>query len=104
MRAPNVGAMMSAMRREDFALFWSLPPDAQDWDNLTISGVKRVQLVAAFADAATVTRLGSMGVRCTVRLDEPDYADDLARARQRAVLSALRPLDMVDTVMIGVEP
>src|SRR6266508_309831 len=83
--------MISAMRRQDFALFWSVPPDAQDWDNLAISGVKRVQLVAAFADAATVIRLGDMGVKVTIRLDEPDYADDAARGRQHAKLAALRP-------------
>src|SRR5438477_4988474 len=92
------------MKREGFTLFWSIPPDAQDWDNLRTSGVKRVQLVASFADHDTVAKLGAMGIKCAVRLDEPDYGDDGVRAQQRDKLAALQPLGVVDTVIIGVEP
>ena len=92
------------MRREDFALFWSLPPDLQDWDNLTVSRVRRVQLVASFTDQPTIARLASMGVRCTVRLDEADYATGDARLRSRDRIGTLLPLGAIDTVMVGVEP
>jgi hypothetical protein len=92
------------MKREDFALFWSVPPDDIDWDNLRAGGAMRMQVMLAFANHETLAGLADLGVKCTVRLDEADYADDETRRRAAGRLAGLAPAGLVDTVIIGVEP
>src|SRR5688572_20969438 len=90
--------------RDRFALFWSLPPDALDWSNLRLARVRRMQLVAAFADAGTLTRLRNEGVTgVTVRLGEGDYTTPQLRQQWCDRIAPLVPLG-VDTVLVGVEP
>src|SRR2546421_452180 len=93
-----------AFDRADFTLFWTLSPVEQDWANLRLSRVRRVQLVGAYADAVTLARLRDAGVtHVTVRLNEGDYSTSASRLQWRDRVAPLVPLG-VDTVIVGVEP
>src|SRR6478672_8139507 len=95
---------LMAFSRPDFTLFWTLPPDGQDWTNLRLARARRVQLVAAFATGDTLLGLHDAGVtRVTVRLNENDYATPGARRSAHDRIAPLVPLG-VDTVVVGVEP
>jgi hypothetical protein len=94
------------VRRDDFTLFFSLPLDTQDWQNLQRSRVRRVMLPFQFADGGTLTRLGGMGIGVVLRIDESDYYALLDGHRLRSELDArMRAAPgVVRVVQIGVEP
>lgn len=68
-------------QKSKFGLFFSLPLSPQDWRNLEVSRIKLVQMPLDFADALTLQRLRSMGVRVLLRIDEGAYYSDDAPAR-----------------------
>ena len=93
-----------SFRRTDFTLFWTLPPDGVDWQNLALARVRRMQLVAALAGRDLLLRLRDAGVQgVTVRMNEEDYATHEARLRARDRIAPLLALG-VDIVIVGVEP
>jgi hypothetical protein len=95
-----------AFTRDKFALFFSMPLDAQDWDNLTISGVKRVMLPYGIATAEQIGLLAEIGKRVILRLDESDYYHDQAPLDVAATLQRWKALlgDSIEALVCGVEP
>ena len=90
--------------RTSLGLFWTLPPDDLDWQNLSSSSVKRMQLVASVADQVMLRRLRDSGVTgVALRMNEGDYSSASLRLMWRDRIAPLVPLG-VDTVIVGVEP
>lgn len=92
------------MKREDFTIFWSVPPDALDWSNVLTSGVRRVMLPWAFATPTLLAKLRLHGIRAIIRLDESDYYGDNAPTAIRLGLEERVRAGDVEAVVIGVEP
>ena len=92
--------------KQRFGLYFSMPLDAQDWQNLAASRVKLVMLNLEFADAATLQRVAGMngGVKVILRVQEGRYYDELARARIRQLVLAARQSCGVEAVIVGNEP
>lgn len=90
--------------KQRFGLFYSLPLDALDWQNLTVSKVKLVLLMLEFADAPTLLRLKGMGVRVLLRVNEDTIYND--EAPDRILSSVLRAMQScpIDGVIVGNEP
>ncbi len=93
------------MIRTDFCLFFSMPLSAQDWINLSVSGVVRVMLPLslAYGKPDIPRRLGQMGRRLVLRLEETYYSDD-APLRVSEQVKAVQALCPVEAVILGVEP
>lgn len=89
--------------KQRFAIFWSLPPDDQDWVNLALSRVKLVMIMLEFCDAVTLTRLRDMGCRVVIRVNEGAYYDDAAPTRIRNLVLGAKALCPVEAVIIGNE-
>jgi len=100
-------------KRTAFSLFFPEPLDDQDYLNLHICEIKRVQLF--YLSALNLPRqlevLASMGVRVTLRLEEPfmvplegSYYDPLAWAGIRAGVLHIRQRVEVEAVICGNEP
>ncbi len=90
--------------RQRFGVFWSIPPDELDWQNLQVSHVKLVMLMMDFCDVVTLSRLRGMGCRVVIRVSENDYYNDEAPERIRnQVLMAMRSCP-VEAVIVGNEP
>jgi hypothetical protein len=87
-----------------FCLFFSIPLSSQDWANLTLSKVRLVMMPPGVADAGTLKRMASMGIRVVLRVPESDYYDDLAPARIRNQVLAAMQSCPVEAVIVGVEP
>lgn len=94
------------MLRSYFALFWSLQPSAQDWQNLTVSRVRRLLLPYSLAmhDPALCQELSRREYTYIVRLLGEDY--DVGRqwicAQNLADLRVLAP--GMEAVILGNEP
>ena len=87
-----------------FGLFFSLPLDAQDWQNLAVSRVKLVMLMLDFADSATLQRLRGMGCRVVLRVNEDSiYNDEAPRRVLNSVYTAMQSCP-VEAVLVGNEP
>lgn len=90
--------------KQRFGLFFSLPLDALDWQNLAASKVKLVLLMLEFADKPTLLRLHSMGIRVILRANEDSIYNDEAPTRiLNSVFKAMQ-LCPVDGVIVGNEP
>lgn len=92
------------MQKADFTLFFSMPLDEVDWDNLARSKVVRVMLPLGLADTGTLDRLWSMGVGVVLRIEEGTYYDQHSpeQIAQRVVDCALHA--HVHFAIIGCEP
>lgn len=90
--------------KQRFALFYSLPLDPQDWQNLAASHVKLAMLMLPFADATTLRRMRDMGIRVVLRVPEEAYYEDSAPTHIKdGVLAAMQSCP-VEAVLIGNEP
>lgn len=87
-----------------FALFFSLPLDNQDWQNLTASRVKLTMLMLPFADQATLRRMRDMGIRVVLRVPEESYYEDGAPTHIKDQILAAMQSCPVEAVIIGNEP
>jgi hypothetical protein len=91
------------MRKQDFTLFWAIPPTASDWSNLMASGCERVMLTYQLARTKpdVLSRLSGLGRRVVVRIEDgnQDAPVDIAHA-----LSDIRHIVPIDAVIVGVEP
>lgn len=93
-----------------FALLFSLPLDARDWDNLEASGVKLVMLPLGTAMAMLraqengLARLASMGVSVVIRVEEDAYYSDESPVRILNQVRAISRFVLVVAVIVGVEP
>lgn len=92
------------MKKQDFALFYSLPLDGLDWQNLAASHVKRVMLLLPFCDTTTLDRLNSMGVRLIIRVPEDAYYDIGAPVSIREQVRAISRHIGIAGVVVGNEP
>ena len=103
------------MPKQDwFALFFPEPLDNDDWTNLQISGVRRVQLFfrTAVNRPNMLPQLASMGVRVTLRLEEPGQNEPLSdtyygaggAGMLRAQLMQIMQSVQVEAVIVGNEP
>lgn len=89
--------------KDRFCLFFSLPLDNQDWQNLDTSKVRMVMLQFAFADSMTLGKMKQRGLKVVLRIGEDYYADD-APSRFRAELKAKQQVCPIEAVILGVEP
>jgi hypothetical protein len=96
-----------------FQLFYPEPLSGRDYTNLATCGVKRVQLF--FKSALNLPRqleeLARMGVRVTLRLEEPPmlpipqtYYNPATHAQIREGVFAVKRLVSVEAVVVGNEP
>lgn len=93
-----------AFSRDKFGVGWTMPPDAQDWDNLRRSRVKLVQITFNIATEALVSTLANRGITTiTVRLNESDYYTSEQRRVSTDRIARLMRLGLTH-VIIGVEP
>jgi hypothetical protein len=92
------------MQKSDFTLFFSLPLDNHDWQNLALSRVSRVMLPFQLAIPQTLQRLRQMNVRVVLRVEEGSYDATDAPARIVQGAQAARAIADLDAVIVGVEP
>ena len=92
------------MNKSDFTLFFSLPLDETDWQNLAASQVKRVMLPFSVATPDTLSRFAQMGLRVVLRVEEGSYGDPSAGGRIAQGVIAARSHAVIDAVIIGTEP
>lgn len=100
-------------KRTAFQLFFPEPLDSQDYQNLRISELKRIQMyyISALNLPRQLETLASMGVRVTLRLEEPfmvplegSYYDPLAWPSIRAGVQHVKQRVEVEAVIVGNEP
>ncbi|HYP39344.1 MAG TPA: hypothetical protein VEX13_03205 [Chloroflexia bacterium] len=95
-----------AFTKDKFTLFWSLPPDELDWQNLRASRARRVMMPfnIAFSRQDVLSRLRQEGRRVVLRIEEHTYSTDGAPAAIRSRFRTMRQLVNIDAVIIGCEP
>jgi hypothetical protein len=95
-----------AFTKDKFTLFWSLPPDELDWQNLRVSRARRVMLPfnIAFSRQDVLSRLRQEGCRVVLRVEERTYSGDNDPQVIRSRFRVMRPLVTIDAVIIGCEP
>lgn len=95
-----------AFTKDKFTLFWSMPPDELDWQNLRASRARRVMMPfnIAFGRQDVLVRLRQEGRRVVLRIEEDAYYRDEDPQVIRSRFLAMRPLVAIDAVIIGCEP
>lgn len=91
------------MKKSDFALAWFIPPTAQDWANLMLSGVTRVMLGYQLASTKpdVLSRLSGLGRRIVVRLEEQNEQPPSEIAH---TMNDIRHILPVDAFLLPTEP
>ena len=92
------------MQKDYFTLHFSMPLDAQDWDNLSLSSVKRVMLPLAIARQEDLARLKGMNIKVLLRVGEQDYYRNDAPGKVRQQVQSFMGICQVEGVIIGCEP
>lgn len=94
------------MKRSDISLFWSLPPDTQDWANLQLSGCNRVMLPFWLANTHRdiLSRLAATQKRVVLRVEEDRIYDGDAPSTIHDALRAMLDIVAVDALILGCEP
>lgn len=92
--------------KDRFALFFSLPPDERDWQNLAASRVRLVMLPLSLAAIRMdiVARLKQAGCRLVLRVEEGTYRDAASAARIGGEVAAVSAVCQVEATVAGVEP
>src|SRR4051812_42939889 len=91
------------MKREDFTLFFSMPPDETDWKNLQVSGVKRVMVPWNMLSKAEYDRFRNTGVKVVLRMSD-EQATKLYAIMGEAKDAWAKGQGIIDAVILGCEP